>query len=59
MNANVSKSIVMKCSRDLGGRQLNVVFSEVELEEVHCFKNLGSVILAEGDSGKVKKSRVN
>ena len=49
LNVNVGTSKVMKCSRELGGRQLNVVLNGERLEEVDCFRYLGSVISAGGE----------
>ena len=59
LKVNVGKSKVMRCSKEVGGRQLNIVLNGERLEEVDSFKYLGSVISACSDSVKEVKSRVN
>ena len=48
MKVNVSKSKVMRCTRDEGGARLNAMLNGESLEEVDKFKYLGSVIAANG-----------
>ena len=45
---NVSKSRVMRCTRNEDGARLNVMLKGEALEEVDQFKYLGSVITANG-----------
>ena len=45
---NVSKSKVMRCSRYGNGDQIHVILNGESLEEVDCFKFLGSQVAADG-----------
>ena len=56
---NVSKSKVMRCTRNEDGARLNVMLNEEALEEVDQFKYLGSVIAANGGVEAVVHHRVN
>ena len=42
LRVNVSKSKVMRCSRYGNGDRMNVILNGEPLEEVDCFKYLGS-----------------
>ncbi len=55
LKVNESKSKVLKCMRLVGGRRMNVALNGDVLEEVECFKYLGSrVAVGGGIEGKVK-----
>ena len=45
---NVGKSKVMRCSRYGNGGQMHVILNCEQLEEVDCFKYLGSQVAADG-----------
>ena len=59
LRVNVGKSKVMRCTRELGGRRLNIGLDGEQLEEVDCFKYLGSSIAANGRVESEVKARVN
>ena len=42
------KSKVMRCSRYGNGDRMHVILNGEPLEEVHCFKYLGSQVAADG-----------
>ena len=42
------KSKVMRCSRQVNVGRMNVRLNDVQLEEVDCFKHLGSQVAADG-----------
>ena len=44
---NVGKSKVMRCSRYGNGKEMRVTLNGEPLEEVDCFKYLGSQVAAE------------
>ena len=51
LKVNVSKSKVMRCSRYGNGDQMHVILNVEPLEEVDCFKYLGSQVAADGGCG--------
>ena len=48
LRVNVGKSKVMKCSRYGNGDRMHVILNGEPLEEVDCFKYLGSQVAADG-----------
>ena len=48
LRVNVGKSKVMRCSRYGNGDRIHVVLNGEPLEEVDCFKYLGSQVAADG-----------
>ncbi len=55
LRVNERKSKVMKCTRLVDGRRMNVALNGEVLEEVDCFMYLGShVAVDEGIEGEVK-----
>ena len=48
LRVNVGKSIVMRCRRYGNGNRMHVILSGEPLEEVDCFKYLGSQVAADG-----------
>ena len=48
MTVNVGKSKVMRCSRYGNGGRMHVILNGEPLEEVDCFKYLGSQVTADG-----------
>ena len=56
---NESKSKVMKCTRMVDGRRMNVVLNGKLLEEVECFKYLGSHVAVDGGIDVEVKCRMN
>ena len=48
LTVNVGKSKVMRCSRYLNEDRINVILNGEKLEEVDCFKYLGSQVAADG-----------
>ena len=59
LQVNVSKSKVMRRTRNEDGARLNVMLNGEALEEVDQFKYLGSVIAANGGMEAVVHHRVN
>ena len=59
LRVNVSKSKIMRCTRDEGGARLNVMLNGEALEEVDKFKYLGSVIAANGGVEADVRCRIN
>ena len=45
---NVCKCTVMRCSRYFNGDRMHVILNGEPLEEVDCFKYLGSQVAADG-----------
>ena len=45
---NVGKSKVMRCSRYGNGDRMHLMLKGEPLEEVYCFKSLGSKVAADG-----------
>ena len=50
LKVNVGKSKVMRCSRYGNGDRMHVILNGEPLEEVDCFKYLGSQVAANGGS---------
>ena len=48
LRVNVGKSKVMRCSRHGSEDRMNVILNGEPLEEVDCFKYLGSQVAADG-----------
>ena len=48
LRANVGMSKVMRCSRYGNGDRMHVILNSEPLEEVDCFKYLGSQVAADG-----------
>ena len=48
MRVNVGKSKVMRCTRYCNGGRTHVILNGEPLEEVDCFKYLGSQVAADG-----------
>ena len=48
LRVNVGKSKVMRCSRHGNGGRMHVILNGEPLEEVDCFKYLGSQVSADG-----------
>ena len=48
LRVNVGKSKVMRCSRYGNGDRMHVILNAEPLEEVDCFKYLGSQVAANG-----------
>ena len=56
---NVGKSKVMRCSRYGNGDQMHVILNGEQLEEVDCFKYLGSQVAADGGCERDVVHRMN
>ena len=56
---NVGKSKVMRCSRFGNGGRMHVIVSGEPLEEVDCFKHLGSQVAADGGCERDVVHRMN
>ncbi len=54
VKVNESKSKMMKCTRFVDGRRMNVALNGKVLEEVECFNYLGSHVVDGGIEGEVK-----
>ena len=48
LRVNVGKSKVLRCSRYGNGDRMHVILNSEPLEEVDCFKYLGSRVAADG-----------
>ena len=48
LRVNVGKSKVMRCSRYGNGDRMHVILNGEPLEEVECFKYMGSQVAADG-----------
>ena len=48
LRVNVGKSKVMRCSRDGNRGRMHVILNGEPLEEVDCFKFMGSQVAADG-----------
>ena len=59
LTVNVGKSKVMRCSRYGNGDRMHVILNGEPLEEVHCFKNLGSQVAADGGCERDAVHRMN
>ena len=58
LKVNIGKSKVMRCTRNIDDRRLDVRIGGEMLEEVDSFKYLGSVIARDGGIAEEVKSRV-
>ena len=59
LRVNVGKSKVMRCSRDGNGDRMHVILNGKPLEEVDCFKYLGSQVAADGGNERDVVHRMN
>ena len=59
LRVNVGKSKVMRCSRYGNGDRMHVILNCEPLEEVDCFKYLGSQVAADGGCERDVVHRVN
>ena len=56
---NVGKSKVMRCSRYGNGDRMHVMLNGEPLEEVDCFKYLGSQVAADGGCERYVVHKMN
>ena len=56
---NVGKSKVIRCSRYGNGDRMHVILNGKPLEEVNCFKYLGSQVAADGGCERYVVHRMN
>ena len=59
MRVNVCKSKVMRCSLYGNGDRMHVILNSEPLEEVDCFKCLGSQVVGDGGCEKDVVHRMN
>ena len=59
LRVNVSKRKVMRCSRYGNGSRMHVILNGEPLEEVNCFKYLGSQVAADGGCERDEVHRMN
>ena len=59
LRVNVGKSKVMRCSRYGYGDRMHVILNREPLEEVDCFKYLGSQVVADGGCERDVVHRMN
>ena len=59
LRVNVSKSKVMRCSKYGNGGRVHVILNGKPLEEVDCFKYLGSQVAADGGCERDVVHRMN
>ena len=59
LKVNVRKSKVMRCSRYGNGDRMHVILKSKSLEEVDCFKYLGSQVAADGECERDVVHRMN
>ena len=59
LRVNVGKSKVMRCSRQVNLSRMNVRLNGDQLEEVECFKYLGSQVAADGGCVRDVVHRMN
>ena len=59
LRVNVGKSKVMRCSRYGNGDRMHVILNGEPLEEVVCFKYLGSQVAADGGCERDMVHRMN
>ena len=59
LRVNVGKSKVMKCSGYENGDRMHVILNGEPLEEVDCFKYLGSQVAADGGCERDVVHRMN
>ena len=59
LKVNVGKSKVMRCNRYGNGDRMHVILNGEPLEEVDCFKYLGSQVAADGGCEEDVVHRMN
>ena len=59
LRVNVGKSKVVRCSRYGNGDRMHVILNGEPLEEVDCFKHLGSQVAADGGCERDVVHRMN
>ena len=59
LRVNVGKSKVMRCSMYVNGDRMHVILNGEPLEEVECFKYLGSQVAANGGYERDVVHRIN
>ena len=59
LRVNVGKSKVMRCSRYGIGDRMHVILNDEPLEEVDCFKYMGSQVAADGGCERDVVQRMN
>ena len=59
LKVNENKSKVMRCTRSVDGRRMNIVLNGELLEEVDCFKYLGSHVAVDGRIEEEVKFRIS
>ena len=59
LRVNVGKNKVMRCSRYGNGDRMHVILNDEHLEEVDCFKYLGSQVAADGGCERNVVHRMN
>ena len=59
LKVNENKSKVMRCTREVDGRRMNIALNGELLEEVDCFKYLGSHVAVDGRIKEEVKFRIN
>ena len=59
LRVNVGKSKVLRCSRYGNGDRMHVILNHEPLEEVDCFKYLGSQVAADGGCERDVVHRMN
>ena len=59
LRVNVGKSKIMRCSRYGNGHRMHVILNGEPLEEVDCFKYLGSQAAADGGCERDMVHRIN
>ena len=59
LRANIGKSKVMRCSKYGNMGRMHVLLNGEQLEEVDCFKYLGSQVAADGECERDVVHRMN
>ena len=59
VESDVGKSNVMRCSRYGNGDRMHVILNCEPLEEMDCFKYLGSQVAADGECDRDVVHRIN
>ena len=59
LRVNVGKSKIMRCSRYENGGRIHVILNGEPIEEVDCFKYLGSQVAADGGCERDVAHRMN
>ena len=59
LRVNVGKSKIMRCSRYFHGDRMHVILNGEPLQEVGCFKYLGSQVAADGGCERDVVHRMN